>query len=138
VISSEIEPRSKAVASPVRVTEFGDGWRCAELGPTGPLLSSIVAGWSWGESTYPFHDGDIFMAFSDGVLEARDPAGRQFDLAGVLATMKSTDLTDGPRLLDALVAQLMRHTGGSPRRDDQTLVYAHRSVAADRVITQLS
>ena len=97
-----------------------------DLPSTGPLLSPIVASWSWAQAEHRFHIDDTLIAFTDGLLEARDPHGEQFGLPRLLQTINSQDLDDGPRLLDAVAAAVTRHTTTS-RRDDQTLVYAHRT-----------
>jgi hypothetical protein len=68
-----------------------------------------------------FHIDDTLIAFTDGLLEARDPHGEQFGLPRLLQTINTKDLDDGHRLLDAVAAAVTRHTT-STRSDDQTLV----------------
>jgi len=98
-----------------------------DLPSTGPLLSPVVASWSWAQADHTFHPDDTLIAFTDGLLEARNPDGEQFGLTRLLDTINAYDLTDGPRLLDAVAAAVTRHT--TSRRDDQTLVYARRAPA---------
>ncbi|NAZ81310.1 SpoIIE family protein phosphatase [Kineococcus sp. R8] len=97
-----------------------------ELPPTGPLLSPIVSGWAWADVQHRFGPGTSLLAFTDGVLEARDSAGEEFGVESVLLTIEATGTADAPRLLDAIVAAAVRH-GHQERRDDQTLVHV-RSV----------
>lgn len=100
-----------------------------DLPSTGPLLSPIVAGWTWGQAEHRFEIDDTLIAFTDGLLEARNDAGEQFGLRRVLKVIGEHGLTDGPRLLDSLAAEAARHIGTGRRRDDQTLVYARRTDA---------
>ena len=96
-----------------------------DLPSTGPLLSPVVASWTWAQADHTFHTDDTLIAFTDGLLEARNPDGEQFGLARLLDTINTQDLDDGPRLLDAVAAAVTRHT--TTRRDDQTLIYARRT-----------
>jgi sigma-B regulation protein RsbU (phosphoserine phosphatase) len=108
------------------VTSTGDHTRAwIDLPSTGPLLSPVVASLSWTQAEHEFHADDTLIAFTDGLLEARDPHGEQFGLPRLLDIINSQDLGDGPRLLDAVAAAVARYT--TTRRDDQTLVYAHRT-----------
>ena len=104
--------------------QLADGTPVAyvELPPTGPLLSPIVSGWAWADVTHRFVPGTSLLAYTDGVLEARDARGEEFGVESVLLTLEAAGLTDASRLLDAIVAAAVRH-GHQERRDDQTLVH---------------
>jgi len=104
--------------------QLADGTPVAyvELPPTGPLLSPIVSGWAWSDVEHRFAPGTSLLAYTDGVLEARDARGEEFGLDSVLLTLEAAGLADAPRLLDAIVAAAVRH-GAQQRRDDQTLVH---------------
>jgi HAMP domain-containing protein len=93
-----------------------------ELPPTGPLLSPIVSGWAWADVQHRFPLGTSLLAYTDGVLEARDARGEEFGVESVLLTLEAAGLADPPRLLDAIVAAAVRHDH-QQRRDDQTLVH---------------
>jgi len=109
--------------------QLADGTAVAyiELPPTGPLLSSIVSGWAWADVQHRFVPGSSLLAYTDGVLEARDARGEEFGVDSVLLTLEAAGLADSARLLDAIVAAAVRH-GHQERRDDQTLVHV-RAVA---------
>lgn len=108
-----------------RLTETA-ALRWIDLPVTGPLLSPVVRGWAWGEREVAFGPGDTMLAFTDGILEARDPAGEQFGLARVLAVVGEHGVDDGRRLIEAIAAEVVRHTNFRSRQDDQTIVYARR------------
>jgi CHASE3 domain sensor protein len=95
------------------------------LPATGPVLSSLPGCWSWGEASLPFSPGDSLLAFTDGLLEARDETGQQFGLAPVRDALARHDPADGARLVDALAAAVLRHRPTRP--DDQTLLHVYRT-----------
>lgn len=96
------------------------------LSPTGPLLSSLVAEWGWGEQEQIFEDGDVLLGYTDGLVEARDRAGRQFGVAGLLRSLTSpaTDLTG---MLDLAIHDVRTFTG-ERLTDDCTLVACQRTI----------
>jgi serine/threonine protein phosphatase PrpC len=68
-------------------------------------------------STFTVSPGDRLVFYTDGLLEARDRAGRYFRLEDCLDTLRRTDLeAAADELLDRLVA----HTGR--RLDDDVAV----------------
>jgi serine phosphatase RsbU (regulator of sigma subunit) len=79
-------------------------------------LLDLADGWCR-TSMIPVGDGDGLLLYTDGVSEARDAAGRFFPLAQ--ATTEALR-TDGPPLLDTLMARLEDHIG--PRRSDDALL----------------
>lgn len=96
-----------------------------------PLGLLSLAGGIWPEAC-PLEagEGDTVLLYTDGVTEARDPAGRYFPLdnrAGVVARHLNAAL-DGPldepaatALIETLRTDLLTHVGG-PLRDDATLM----------------
>lgn len=100
-----------------------------DLPVTGPLLSPIVRGWAWGEREIAFEPGDTMLAFTDGLLEARDPAGEQFGIPRILDVVAESGVDDGPRLLDAICAAAVRHANFRSLHDDQTVLYVRRKPA---------
>ncbi|BEP14472.1 hypothetical protein acdb102_27830 [Acidothermaceae bacterium B102] len=90
-----------------------------ELAPTGPLLSFFAG--EWREETVSFLPGQLLLGYTDGLAEARDERGRQFETAGILAALH--DLRDASPLA-AVVACLaaVRNHAVDLRRDDVTVV----------------
>jgi phosphoserine phosphatase RsbU/P len=60
-------------------------------------------------STFTVSPGDRLVFYTDGLLEARDHAGRCFRLEDCLDTLRQPDLQAAA---DALLARLQEHTGG--------------------------
>ena len=92
-----------------------------ELEPTGPLLSFFAG--EWREETAPFLPGQLLLGYTDGLAEARDERGRQFETTGILAAL--TNLRD-VNPMAAVVACLaaVRNHAVDLRRDDVTVVAA--------------
>jgi phosphoserine phosphatase RsbU/P len=60
-------------------------------------------------STFTMNAGDRLVFFTDGLLEARDRAGRFFRLEDCLDTLRHPDLQTA---VDGLLSRLLAHTGG--------------------------
>jgi phosphoserine phosphatase RsbU/P len=60
-------------------------------------------------STFTVSAGDRLVFFTDGLLEARDRAGRFFRLENCLDTLRQPDLQAA---VDGLLSRLLAHTGG--------------------------
>ncbi|WP_405782934.1 PP2C family protein-serine/threonine phosphatase [Streptomyces sp. NBC_00859] len=88
----------------------------------GHLLRSTFAA-----ETFTFGAGDVLLLYTDGVIEARDSAGRFYPLSDRIASWG----TQGPEaLLERLRADLLRHAGGR-LGDDAAMVAVERLPAAD-------
>jgi phosphoserine phosphatase RsbU/P len=59
-------------------------------------------------STFSVHPGDRLVFYTDGLLEARDKAGRYFRLEDCLDALRRTDLQEAA---DKLLDRLLAHTG---------------------------
>lgn len=94
-----------------------------ELHPTGPLLSSSTDGWETADGRLEV--GELLLAFSDGLIEARDPGGREFGMAGMLGALAATTVRDTDTAVSACVAAVRAHTV-APHRDDITVIAASR------------
>jgi sigma-B regulation protein RsbU (phosphoserine phosphatase) len=97
-----------------------------ELDTTGPLLSSVFSGRRWGTGTGQLDVGDVLIVHTDGVTEARDPAGIEFGTAGIRHAVREIGTDDPHRVVDAVAAASMRFGGNRPRRDDHTVVCVQR------------
>lgn len=104
----------------------------AHLEATGPLLSSLTAALEWSTLSVDFHPGDLLLAYTDGLVEARDPAGEQYGSERLVQTMAASmrDTGRGPEDLVALLARVVdevsRHAAGRAG-DDITVVACRRT-----------
>ena len=92
------------------------------LGPTGPLLGPVGGRWSTEQVDLP--RGGALVAFSDGLIEARDATGDPFGLSRLTDVIDGTQL-DGPdAIADACLDAVQHHQVS--REDDLTLVVLSR------------
>ncbi len=67
--------------------------------------------------------GDLFLFFTDGLLEARDPSRQEFGLERIEQVMAAT-APDPDQLIVKIVSDVDAFMKGAPRHDDLTLVAA--------------
>ncbi|WP_163550246.1 PP2C family protein-serine/threonine phosphatase [Candidatus Frankia nodulisporulans] len=92
------------------------------LPPTGPLLSSLLAAPdAWQSGTLQLEPGDVLIAYTDGLVEARDGAGRQFGVHRLIAEILRDPTRDPVGLLDGAFDAVRRHASGQ-RDDDRTAI----------------
>ncbi|MER7989508.1 PP2C family protein-serine/threonine phosphatase [Streptomyces noursei] len=112
--------------SPLLLTPDG-GLR--ELPPSAaalPLGLGDVAGWPDRADEVFFPAGALLLLFTDGVTEARDRAGRFYDPC---ARLRGSQFSGPGDLLDVVVEDVARHTGGGPA-DDMALLAVQRPLEA--------
>ncbi|MBZ5737463.1 PP2C family protein-serine/threonine phosphatase [Nocardioides mangrovi] len=90
------------------------------LDPTGPLVSAVLDDATWEVREVPFGPGDLLIAFSDGVLEARDDAGREFGDAGVRDAVRRAGTLPVDDLVRAVRSEVRDHEHAT--RDDVTIL----------------
>ncbi len=124
------EPLEPGEHERVLSTGAGDTLSWIDLPATGPLLSPMVASWSWATAEHDFRPDDTVLAFTDGLVEARNLEGEQFGVARVIAVAQEAGLADPVELLTALSQASNAFTEGTRAQDDRTLVCCHRTTAA--------
>lgn len=94
-----------------------------DLPPTGPMLSTLLADRIWTERRHRFVEQDLLVAATDGVIEARDAAGRdEFGIERIVGRL-GTRLAAGGTLAEAVDAVFVDIADFERRaRDDRTLV----------------
>ena len=96
-----------------------DGSPYTELEPTGPLLSFFDGGWT--ERTVPFRHGQLLLGFTDGLTEARDEQGKEFETEGILRALSELPSPNPVAAVVACMAAVRSHAVDL-RRDDVTVV----------------
>ncbi|MFC9947369.1 PP2C family serine/threonine-protein phosphatase [Streptomyces pratensis] len=99
------------------VTAVGAGTEHAPLGLADLVAEPRTVSW------FPFPDGATLLLCTDGLTEARSPAGTFYPLETRLAGR--VDITAG-RLTDSLVADVHAYTGGA-QQDDLAVLALRRS-----------
>ncbi|MEP6865367.1 MAG: SpoIIE family protein phosphatase [Deltaproteobacteria bacterium] len=77
----------------------------------------------------PLRAGDLLVWYTDGVIEAQDPAGEPFGDRRLQRLLRRLDLAAlaPPAVHDLVHASVAAHRAGRPRADDETLVVAQWS-----------
>jgi serine phosphatase RsbU (regulator of sigma subunit) len=90
--------------------------------PAPPLRLMTLGDWSGASTTMPFRPGDTLLLYTDGVTEARDPAGELYPLIDRVAGIGGRHRHGRRRnLLGRLHEDLLRHVG-APLDDDAAMV----------------
>jgi serine phosphatase RsbU (regulator of sigma subunit)/CHASE3 domain sensor protein len=91
------------------------------LDPTGPMVSWLGGAWSTG--SIHLRPSDVLLAFTDGILESRDPQGTELGDADLDAHLRTAaQQVDDPAEVIAHVLATVRQRADDLGRDDVTLV----------------
>jgi sigma-B regulation protein RsbU (phosphoserine phosphatase) len=103
-----------------------DGRDRTLLAATGPIVSHMIDG-RWSSRTEPLGGESNLVAYSDGLVEARNGDGEFYGLERVLAHVESA--AEPGEAVDDCLADVATFHGGPPR-DDVTLVVVRTDVRA--------
>lgn len=78
----------------------------------------------YGEGRRAMAAGDLLVLFTDGLLEAPDPAGLEFGEARLIEILEGTRGDDLAGILDRVVREVKEWTRHGPQHDDVTVVLA--------------
>ena len=92
----------------------------------GPLLGA-VEGATYQSGHVRLEIGDVFLAYSDGVLECRDESGEEFGSVRLLTTLEQVQQLTAQNALVALLAAVQDFANGKPLSDDISLTVIRRN-----------
>lgn len=93
------------------------------LGEADQIPLGVLPDFSYANNTHDVRDGDVFVLYTDGIVEARDSHGRQFGMDRLRRLIAAADAgASAQALRDALVATVHEHQSGTVGNDDQTLI----------------
>ena len=101
-----------------------DGTIKARLEPTGPAVG-MFPGAEFEIMDAHLEPGDTFYAFTDGVTDARNPAGKLFHEEGLIDLIHPP-LNSANALVDRVHSALQNYIGDAVQFDDITMVAAYR------------
>lgn len=78
------------------------------------------------QAAVPLYHGDLFVAFTDGLLEAHNPRGEEFGEARILAVVERHSQQRAAEIKDALLAAVQSWMSGEEQEDDLTLIVIKR------------
>ncbi len=79
------------------------------------------------ERTQNYGGGDILVLITDGVTEARDPAGQEYGEDRLTGVIRSAATLSAQEIRDRVLADLSAFGGGNDPHDDQTVVIIRTS-----------
>ncbi|WP_462202986.1 PP2C family protein-serine/threonine phosphatase [Frankia sp. CcWB3] len=128
-------PEPGRVPGPGSIVGSGLGTaQVVRLPPTGPLMSSLLAEpGAWGIQTLRLEPGDVLFAYTDGLVEARDEAGRQFGLHRLIAEILRDPTRTPVALLDDAFDAVRRYAPGR-QGDDRTAIILARTAQCGSTI----
>jgi phosphoserine phosphatase RsbU/P len=92
-----------------------------ELSPTGMPVGMLDIA-SWQDAALQLEDGDLLVLYTDGVSEAMNAQREQYGPERLVAVLQRNPALPVAALIDAVKADVARFTGGTPQRDDLTLL----------------
>lgn len=107
---------------------FRAGGEVEELEATGFPLG-MVPGSEYEPQELDLEAGDLLMMFTDGIVEAEDPAGEQFQLDRLVALVIEHSGEPLDAIADAIDAALDDFAAGTPFSDDRTVVMLRREAS---------
>jgi serine phosphatase RsbU (regulator of sigma subunit) len=97
-----------------------------ELRPTGPALGLLPES-TFGAGEGRLERGDSLVTFTDGLVEARSPAGEVFGAERLRDALRANNAS-APNLVRGIMAALQAFTGQAEPHDDVTLLVATRTI----------
>ena len=86
------------------------------------LPIGIEKGTHYEQKRFSVEKGDCVLLFTDGILEAMNPAGQQYGLAGLRRVVERCAVLPATELVSAIREDLGRFVGNARQHDDQTLL----------------
>ena len=109
------------------------GWRTQFLETTGTVLG-LSSRATYRQRTVGLGPGDVLIAFSGGVADAVDGAGRELGEAGIVEAAWE-HRHDAPRILvERVLETVARHGDGAAQSTDQTVLAVRMAGSADGAI----
>ncbi len=102
----------------------GGGRVRARLAPTGPALG-LMPDLEFGVASDRLSAGETLFAYTDGVVDARDPQDEPFGEDRLMALLQ-TDAAPAARLLERIDGALSAHIGGAAQFDDVAMLVTRR------------
>jgi CHASE3 domain sensor protein len=97
----------------------------APVAANGPLMSSVVAApGSWATASFRLATGDALFVCTDGLIEARDEANREFGHDRIIAEIMRDPRREAGELLSATLAAVRRFSPGRAADDRTAIVLA--------------
>jgi serine phosphatase RsbU (regulator of sigma subunit) len=107
---------------PVLVRADGNYEQLKGGGPVLGILPTI----EYQEYQAKLDEGDVLVIYSDGVTEANNPAGDEFEIEGLAKAVIDERTQPAANIIGAINKALVSYTAGAPQSDDITLIVVRR------------
>lgn len=84
------------------------------------IALGIMEGVIFQDNKYVLSPGEIIMMYTDGVTEAANNSGEEFDFSRLIDVLKQHPITTPKLLVNDLVVAIKRFVNGAPQSDDIT------------------
>jgi sigma-B regulation protein RsbU (phosphoserine phosphatase) len=98
---------------------------CRQLVPKGigvGLEIGPIFGTELEEIEVPLIPGDVFLFYTDGITEARDALGHEFETERLIQTVQENGWEDAPALREKIISQVQAFARETSQKDDMTVV----------------
>jgi phosphoserine phosphatase RsbU/P len=104
-------------------------------GPLANMPLGIDGSVSFNEVEVALGRGDLVLFYTDALLEASNPEGRQLGEAGLLELVRSLDVGDATKVPKALLGRLEAYRAGKAPTDDLTFLLLHHHAGGSPRLT---
>lgn len=87
----------------------------------GPVIG-LLPDSTYEQETLPFHTGDTLIAYTDGITEATNPRGLEWEEQGLLNAILEQPSLSAAASVQGVLSSLKIFTDGTPQGDDMTLL----------------
>jgi len=102
------------------------GGSVREIAPTGLPVGTFLSA-AYGSHGLHLEEGDVLVAFTDGLTEARDASGVEYGSERLAALLSGLERPSARAVVEACLADLHAFTGGAARGDDLSLLVVRRA-----------
>ena len=108
---------------PAPLVRRAQGGTVLRLAPADPEpAAGLLGDFAYSSHECPFAPGDLFLGYTDGILEAADRSGTMFGEDRLRALLLSSNGLSGADLSDRLLHEVQVHSGQSQFEDDVCLL----------------
>jgi serine phosphatase RsbU (regulator of sigma subunit)/pSer/pThr/pTyr-binding forkhead associated (FHA) protein len=111
--------------NPPLLVRSGGTWSELKVPNWGPVIG-IIPDFQYTAADSHLDPGDLLIMYSDGVTEAANTAGRDFDVKGLAAAVVANRTRPAAEIVKAVTQSLADFTLGAAQYDDITLIVARR------------
>ena len=106
--------------APLILRPAGDRWRIIALETSGPVIGMLRRP-SYREGSVSLKPGDLLVAYTDGLYEARNATGQEWGYRNLLDTLQSCAARKAHDIVDYVMSSVENFEAGEAQFDDMTL-----------------